>query len=121
MKGLAYVIGLGALVSVIALASMNRPAPGKGATDVLPPKWTGKPPFQDDVQGKSGRKYKVSGWPPVGDEDYFVAEKDGDPNVWIAWIHNRKTDARKYFRAAANSKAERDQMASDFGIVGVPK
>lgn len=120
MKGLAYVIGIGALVGVIALASANRPAPGLGATDVLPPKWTGKPPFQQPVEAKSGRKYTVSGWPPVGNEDYFVAEKAGDPNVWIAWIHNRKTDARTYFRAAANSKAERDQLVADFGIVGVP-
>jgi hypothetical protein len=110
----AYAIGGLVLAAVVALG--KRPAFGHGATDVLPSKWTGPPAMKKNVKGRSGRTYLVMGWPPVGGEDYFVAQPPADPNVFVSWVHDRTTHRRELFRAAAKSPAERDAMMADFDV-----
>ena len=68
------------------------------------------------VQAKSGRKYQVSEWPVIKGEDYFVAQLEGTPNTWIAYIRTVSNGKRKLFRALAASPAARDMMLSDFSV-----
>lgn len=112
-----YLIGFGLLAGLAAVMP-TAPAPGMAATDVLPPGWSGAPALERLVKPEgTGRVYRVKGWPPnKQNEDYFVAQRDGDPHVWVAWIHDRATDKRRLYRAAANSDAERDQLLSDFKV-----
>lgn len=113
-----FILG-GLFLGLLFAASPAKPAPGLGPTDVLPKGWTGPPPFTQDVQPSgTTRVYTVFGWPPNDrNEDYFVAQKKGDPNVWIAWVHDRATDKRTFYRAAANSDAELAMLMSDFKVV----
>jgi hypothetical protein len=114
MKLLPIALVGGALVSVAVLA--RRPAAGKGATDVLPPGWTGPPQQTNRVKASSGREYDVMSWPVINGEDYFVAQIVGDPNTWVAYFHNIKTGKRRLFRAAASTPAVKDMLLSDFKV-----
>ena len=113
-----FILG-GLFLGLLFAATPAKPKAGMGPTDVLPKGWQGPPPFTQDVQPKgTERVYTVFGWPPNDhNEDYFVAQKKGDPNIWIAWVHDRATDKRTFYRAAADSDAERDMMMSDFKVV----
>jgi hypothetical protein len=115
------VLGLLTLLG-LAIVSPSQPPLGKGAKDVLPPGWTGPPKQIEKVKASSGKTYNVSAWPQIkgdylsGPQDYFVAELEGDPNIWIAWIRTVNTGDRRLFRAGAESAAQRDAMMSDFQV-----
>lgn len=108
----------GGVLAAVALLVPKRPPLGHGAQDSMPMGWTGKPASQNVVKGKSGTVYNVSGWPvnKATNEDYFVAEKQGNPNLWIAYIRNRSTNAKRLFRGSAQNAAQLGVLAADFGV-----
>lgn len=114
------------LFGLVGLAAAGSQAkPGTKPQDVLPPGWSGPPKGPPSrVKASSGQLYDVMTWPPnKQDLQYIVAVAVGKANVWIGFIHDRKTaewpnigQKRKMFRASANGEAELQKLKNDFGV-----
>lgn len=99
-----------------AAATSSRQA-GTLPRDVLPAGVTGAPMSTRRVEASSGTLYDVMQWAPNAQGlQYFTARVVGFANVWIGYLQNRDTNARRLFRAFASSELEKEKLMSDFQV-----